>query len=139
MRLVARLLPGVVVITALALSGCGNPNTKMASLERENARLQAEKQKLVLEVAALRNKLNTADTRAQHWEGAYGTTQKQLKAHIEQLAQSQIRRQIVQRALALAQEQLREAANGRPQAAKEAEYALRVARTTAEEPPVRQP
>jgi outer membrane murein-binding lipoprotein Lpp len=137
MPFVARLLPCVVLSAVLALSGCTNPNAKMARLERENSKLQAEKQKLSSELAALRNKLNAAHAQAQHWEGVYGNTQKQLRAHIEELTQAQIRRQIVQRALTLAQTQLQAASKGQKQAAAQAETALRLARATAEEPPAK--
>jgi chromosome segregation ATPase len=109
----------------------------MASLERENTKLQAEKQKLNTELATLRTKLNAADAQAKHLESICGNTQKQLRAHIDELTQAQIRRQIVQRALALAQTQLQQASQGQPKAAVEAEQSLRVARATTEEPPVK--
>ena len=132
MRL-TRLLPCVVLGAVVVLSGCTNPNTKMASLERENKQLKADQQKLTKELAGLRNKLSATSAQAQHWEGAYGSTQKQLRAHIEELTQAQIRRQIVQRALTLAQTQLQAASRGQTQAAAEAETALRLARATAED------
>jgi outer membrane murein-binding lipoprotein Lpp len=137
MRFVARLLPCAVVVAALMLSGCGSPNAKMASLERENTRLQAEKQKLTMELATLRTKLNAADAQTKHWESICGSTQKQIRAHIDELAQAQIRRQIVQQALALAQTQLEAASKGQKNAAALAEQTLRVARATTEEPPAR--
>jgi outer membrane murein-binding lipoprotein Lpp len=133
----ARLLACVTLGAVLALSGCTNPNAKMASLERENSQLKAEKQKLTTEIAGLRSKLNAASTQAQHWEGVCGNTQKQLKAHIEELTQAQVRRQIVQRALTLAQTQLQAASRGQKQAAAEAETALRLARATTEDTPVK--
>ncbi len=137
MRFVARLVPCAVVLAGLMLAGCGNPNTKISSLERENTRLQAEKQKLTIELAALRDKFHAANARAKRLESVCGNTQKQLRAHIDQLAQAQIRRQIVQRALALAQTQLQAASHGQVQAAAEAEQAVRLARATAEEQPLR--
>lgn len=136
MRL-TRLLACVALGAVLALSGCTNPNAKMARLERENSQLKAEKQKLTKEVAGLRTKLNATSAQAQHWEGAFGNTQKQLKAHIEELTQAQIRRQIVQRALTLAQTQLQAASKGQKQAAAQAEVALRLARATAEDIPAK--
>ncbi len=136
MRL-TRLLTCVVLGAVLALSGCANPNATMARLERENSQLKAEKQKLTTELASLRTRLNATSAQAQHWEGVYGNTQKQLKAHIEELTQAQIRRQIVQRALTLAQTQLQAASKGQKQAVAEAETALRLARATAEETPAK--
>jgi chromosome segregation ATPase len=139
MRFVARLWPCVAVSLALMPSGCASPNAKMASLERENTRLQAEKQTLTKELAALREKLTTTNVQAKHWENACGDTQKALQAHIEQLTQAQIRRQIVQRALTMAQTQLQAVAQGQAKAASEAVMSLRVARATTEEPLPGQP
>jgi FtsZ-binding cell division protein ZapB len=134
MRFIVRLWPCLVVCVALAVTGCTSPNTKVADLQRENARLVVEKQRLALEVTTLRNKLNAFTAQTRHWQPGPGNV-RDLKEHINQLTQAQVRRQMVQRAIDLAEAQLQEARRGKPQAAADVEQALRVARATTEEYP----
>ena len=135
MRFVVRLLPCLVICAAVNLSGCAtqNTNTKVAALQRDNARLQADKQKLATEITTLRSKLNNQNTQAEHWAGP--NKNRALASHIDQLTRAEVRRQMVQKAIDLAEVQLQQARQGKPQATADAELGLRVARAATTETP----
>lgn len=106
MRSVKQLAPWVFGILALALTGCASDNARIATLEQANTRLTNDKNKLIIELAAAQEKLSGVRAQAQKWEATCSTLQEGLSQYIVQSTQDQIKRQIVEQAMAVAQQQI---------------------------------